>query len=144
MISLHFQSSLYNYFLFFMARYLYKDSIVIILQYITGISIQSEYVAYSIPHSVNDIKFNLNYNTGELSIRSQNEIQRAPACAPGEVAAMVSTLQLARRRALRTKPSIAIGGRPSTACGVRARCRRRTCGRRRRRRTAAAAAPAPS
>lgn len=59
-----------------MARYLYKDSIVI-LQYITGIfyTIATRHVFD--PHSVDDIKFNLNYNTGELSIRSQNEIQRA-------------------------------------------------------------------
>lgn len=105
-----------------MARYLYKDSIVIILQYIlTGITIQSEYVTYSsILHSVNDIKFNLNYNTGELSIRSQNEIQRAArvACARRSRSYNTrSTLQLARRagraRLARTKPSIAIDRAPA-------------------------------
>lgn len=29
------------------------------------------------PSQRHNIKFNLNYNTGDLSIRSQNEIQRA-------------------------------------------------------------------
>lgn len=85
-----------------MARYLYKDSIVSYPpQYITGIS-TAEYVAYSsIPHSVNDIKFNLKYNTGELSIRSQNEIQRAAGsrrrAAGGRARRLVSE-RLARRR----------------------------------------------